>query len=480
MESSLSFIPAASDAPESHRESAVLVRALAAKTHELRASHAKWTNYAQAVANVAAELGSSSSSQQQQQPGGPSAGDADVRPFYAVPDAAPSPAQDEALAVGFAHIAQVFGRDCPDWYTCLDELAASLVGRLVPQGEAPPQSLLLPAVGSLQLRIIACRQPVAPLVQSAELRATQLLESWARRNRQRKAHRDQRPYLVQFEHTLHEVMRAPQVQQCAEALRRTGVASPAVERLLVQVLLEAWLSRVSNFEGGLAAVPQLMRQLGADELLQDMPTVLYRPRKERRFFAVKHSGRLAAVAEIGANAAASGVATELQGGGGGGGGGEGILVGLASAARDAVKKGVRALLRKQEAKLIDAMFELLFQNLLLRARGVFVERYVPGFEAGTGEEALLGQLRDAYTGVIPGLVFSAKENAEEWGLEQVGEWLCEVELPQYVQLFAQHAIDGLALVNTSSDELRELGIPLGHAKRLVALVPRTNPVLIQF
>ncbi len=52
----------------------------------------------------------------------------------------------------------------------------------------------------------------------------------------------------------------------------------------------------------------------------------------------------------------------------------------------------------------------------------------------------------------------------------VGRWLDEIGLPQYAAVFAAEAIDAGVLPTLTDVELRDLGLPLGHRKRLLAAI----------
>ena len=52
----------------------------------------------------------------------------------------------------------------------------------------------------------------------------------------------------------------------------------------------------------------------------------------------------------------------------------------------------------------------------------------------------------------------------------VREWLGSLGLAQYVELFAANAIDGDVLPDLTDDELKELGLPLGHRKKLLKAI----------
>jgi hypothetical protein len=53
----------------------------------------------------------------------------------------------------------------------------------------------------------------------------------------------------------------------------------------------------------------------------------------------------------------------------------------------------------------------------------------------------------------------------------VSRWLAEQGLEQYVEAFAESAIDGEVLRTLSEDDLKELGVQaLGHRKRLLEAI----------
>ena len=56
----------------------------------------------------------------------------------------------------------------------------------------------------------------------------------------------------------------------------------------------------------------------------------------------------------------------------------------------------------------------------------------------------------------------------------VAAWLDALGLPQYVELFAANAIDREVLPDLTDDELKELGLPLGHRKKLIKAIAELN------
>jgi class 3 adenylate cyclase len=55
-------------------------------------------------------------------------------------------------------------------------------------------------------------------------------------------------------------------------------------------------------------------------------------------------------------------------------------------------------------------------------------------------------------------------------MQQIDGWLEELGLAQYVQLFAKNAIDVSVLPHLTDEDLKELGIPLGHRRKIFAAI----------
>ena len=49
-------------------------------------------------------------------------------------------------------------------------------------------------------------------------------------------------------------------------------------------------------------------------------------------------------------------------------------------------------------------------------------------------------------------------------------WLDQIGLPEYAPIFAEHAIDGEVLADLDDQDLRDLGVPLGHRKKLLKAI----------
>ena len=49
-------------------------------------------------------------------------------------------------------------------------------------------------------------------------------------------------------------------------------------------------------------------------------------------------------------------------------------------------------------------------------------------------------------------------------------WLGQIGLPEYAPMFAEHAIDREVLADLNDQDLKELGVPLGHRKKLLKAI----------
>ena len=49
-------------------------------------------------------------------------------------------------------------------------------------------------------------------------------------------------------------------------------------------------------------------------------------------------------------------------------------------------------------------------------------------------------------------------------------WLDQIGLPEYAPIFAEHAIDREVLADLDDQDLRDLGVPLGHRKKLLKAI----------
>ena len=488
-----------SHVPASHVESALLLKALASKLQDIQTSRSKW---------VKSLAGALAATQQVESV-------AEDRYFADLTERAPparktvrvaayslAPEQQLLLQEAAPHAKEVLGGAGVDWYDCLDETSHALLFRMLP-ADSPGVSpeLLLPGVeprGCGRQREL-CREPVQELLLLAEWRVLQVFGAWSTGHRQQKADRKQRPYLLQFEHVLHELARRPEAEGRLAAVLRCG-AHPAVLKFFVQSLLESWLSRVTNLKTSVD-VPRLFEAIGLPELLDEAPALLQRPREERTFFTLKHSGRMRALGELGAAATTQGLSEGSESGSGS------SLAAVATLAKESLAKAMLTLLKKQESVMLDVVMDVLLQCLILRTQGIHIEAYVPGYahhcekerkkakhdqenatknhakttnerkgddnDDDDDEEDVMNMIEQCTSAAsIPMAAETTRVNATSWSLENVLAWLDRNEFSNYRDLFVQEQIDGLALINMTCQDFQSIGILFGHAKRLYALVPR--------
>jgi hypothetical protein len=55
-------------------------------------------------------------------------------------------------------------------------------------------------------------------------------------------------------------------------------------------------------------------------------------------------------------------------------------------------------------------------------------------------------------------------------MEEIADWLQKLDLGQYAQRFAENAIDVSVLCHLTDEDLKDLGIPLGHRRKIFAAV----------
>jgi hypothetical protein len=62
-------------------------------------------------------------------------------------------------------------------------------------------------------------------------------------------------------------------------------------------------------------------------------------------------------------------------------------------------------------------------------------------------------------------------------VEQIADWLEKLGLGQYAKVFADNDIDVSVLPHLTDQDLKDLGISLGHRRKIFAAI---NEVLLQF
>ena len=55
-------------------------------------------------------------------------------------------------------------------------------------------------------------------------------------------------------------------------------------------------------------------------------------------------------------------------------------------------------------------------------------------------------------------------------MQEIADWLRKLDLGQYAQRFAENAIDDSVLRHLTDEDLKELGIPLGHRRKIFAAI----------
>jgi class 3 adenylate cyclase/predicted ATPase len=56
-------------------------------------------------------------------------------------------------------------------------------------------------------------------------------------------------------------------------------------------------------------------------------------------------------------------------------------------------------------------------------------------------------------------------------MPEIADWLEQLGMPEYVACFAEHKIDVTVLVYLTDQDLKDIGIPLGHRRKLLAAIP---------
>ena len=65
-------------------------------------------------------------------------------------------------------------------------------------------------------------------------------------------------------------------------------------------------------------------------------------------------------------------------------------------------------------------------------------------------------------------------------MQQVADWLKKLGMSEYSQRFAENDIDASVLPHLTDENLKELGISLGHRVKLLALPPTLAGALVRW
>src|SRR5262249_7384569 len=64
----------------------------------------------------------------------------------------------------------------------------------------------------------------------------------------------------------------------------------------------------------------------------------------------------------------------------------------------------------------------------------------------------------------------ARGGGENGTVQTIAEWLASLGLPEYAQRFAEHHVDASVLPDLTDQDLIELGVPLGHRRKLLRAI----------
>ena len=62
-------------------------------------------------------------------------------------------------------------------------------------------------------------------------------------------------------------------------------------------------------------------------------------------------------------------------------------------------------------------------------------------------------------------------------MQQIADWLEQLSMPEYVQCFADNKIDVSVLRHLTDQDLKDIGVPLGHRRKMLSAItqsPRAN------
>ena len=67
------------------------------------------------------------------------------------------------------------------------------------------------------------------------------------------------------------------------------------------------------------------------------------------------------------------------------------------------------------------------------------------------------------------------QNEADGAMEQVADWLAKLGMGQYARRFAENDIDFSALRFLTDQDLEKLGVPLGHRRKMLAVIAEIVP-----
>jgi SAM domain (Sterile alpha motif) len=63
-------------------------------------------------------------------------------------------------------------------------------------------------------------------------------------------------------------------------------------------------------------------------------------------------------------------------------------------------------------------------------------------------------------------------------VQEIGDWLEKLGMPEYGECFAQNKIDLSVLPHLTDQDLKDIGVPLGHRRKMLAAVAQLDDTSI--
>jgi hypothetical protein len=61
-------------------------------------------------------------------------------------------------------------------------------------------------------------------------------------------------------------------------------------------------------------------------------------------------------------------------------------------------------------------------------------------------------------------------------MQQIADWLEKLGMPEYGECFAENKIDLSVLPHLTDQDLKDIGVPLGHRRKMLAAVAQLGSV----
>jgi SAM domain (Sterile alpha motif) len=59
-------------------------------------------------------------------------------------------------------------------------------------------------------------------------------------------------------------------------------------------------------------------------------------------------------------------------------------------------------------------------------------------------------------------------------MQEIGDWLEKLGMPEYGECFAENKIDLSVLPHLTDQDLKDIGVPLGHRRKMLAAVAQLH------